>query len=132
MGMNHSVESTIAYRLKKSWEDWEAACILADARSYSAVMNRLYYAAFHAVSALLFQGGIKHKVHNGAKAMFETHFVKLGIVSVEWGRFYSMLFTDRNESDYEDFVVFDAEDVLPLIPETAEFIQLVRSLIDKS
>lgn len=130
--MNHSPEDTIAFRLKKAWEDWEAACILADAKSYSAAINRLYYAAFHAVSALLFKHDIKHKAHNGAKAMFELHFVKANIISVEWGRFYSMLFTDRNESDYEDFIVFTANDVQPLILQTAEFIRLIAALIQEN
>ena len=124
-------QETVAYRLGKAWEDWEAACILIDGRSYSAAMNRLYYAAFHAVSALLLQNDIKHKAHNGAKAMFELHFIKSGVISIDWGKFYSMLFTDRHESDYDDFAVFTADDVLPLIPQTAEFIELIKSEIVK-
>ncbi|GAB3733968.1 hypothetical protein GCM10028816_33770 [Spirosoma lituiforme] len=46
------------------------------------------------------------------------------------GRFYAQLFNERNDSDYEDFAIFTAEDVLPLLPQTEEFIGVIKRLID--
>lgn len=61
--------------------------------------------------------------------MLDLHFVKTGTLSIEWGKFYASLFTDRNDSDYEDFAVFTPDDVLPLLPQTEEFMAVIRRLI---
>jgi uncharacterized protein (UPF0332 family) len=57
---------------------------------------------------LLFKNDIKVKAHAGAKAMLELHFVKTGLIPMKWGKFYAELFNERNDSDYEDFAVFNA------------------------
>lgn len=126
-------EDVIAYRLKKVAIDLEAAhAALSAIENWTGAVNRLYYAAFHSVSALLHQHTITVNSHGGAKAMFELHFVKEGLVERKWSKFYTNLFESRNESDYEDFVILNADDVLPLLPQTAEFIELIKGLINKS
>ncbi|WP_461135296.1 HEPN domain-containing protein [Spirosoma lituiforme] len=60
---------------------------MISAQDWEVAINRLYYAAFHAVSALLFKNDIKVKAYSGAKAMLELHFVKTSLLSVEWGGF---------------------------------------------
>ena len=127
--MKRTVEETVAFRLEKSATDFDAANTLAIAQHWSGAVNRLYYASFHAVSALLLLNGVRVKSHSGAKAMLDLHFVKMGKLSVEWGKFYASLFSDRNDSDYEDFAVFTGEDVLPLLPQTQEFIDVIKRLI---
>jgi uncharacterized protein (UPF0332 family) len=127
--MRKTKDEILTFRLSKSDKDLKAAKTLMAANDWDVAVNRLYYAAFHAVSALLFQNDIKAKAHSGAKAMLELHFVKVGILSVEWGRFYAQLFDERNDSDYEDFAIFTAEDVLPLLPKTQEFIDVIKRLI---
>ena len=72
------------------------------------------------------------KAHSGAKAMLELHFVKTGLLSVEWGRFYAQLFNERNDSDYEDFAIFTEEDIVPLLPQTEEFIDVIKRLINSN
>ena len=64
--------------------------------------------------------------------MLELHFVKTGLLSVEWGRFYAQLFNERNDSDYEDFAIFTEEDIVPLLPQTEEFIDVIKRLINSN
>ncbi|QHV99076.1 HEPN domain-containing protein [Spirosoma endbachense] len=128
--MRKTKDEILAFRLSKSDKDLKAAKTLMASNDWAVAINRLYYAAFHAVSALPFQNDIKAKAHSGAKAMLELHFVKAGILPVEWGRFYAQLFDERNDSDYEDFAIFTAEDVLPLLPKTQEFIVEIKRLIN--
>lgn len=97
---------------------------------WAGAVNRIYYSAFHAVSALLLAGDIIVKSHSGAKAMFERHFVKTGLVNSTWSKLYTRLYENRNESDYEDFAIFTEEDVLPLLPQTEEFIDVIKRLIN--
>lgn len=64
--------------------------------------------------------------------MLELHFVKTGLLSVEWGRFYAQLFNERNDSDYEDFAIFTEEDIVPLLLQTEEFIDVIKRLINSN
>ena len=127
--MSKSKGETILFRLEKSDKLMLDANALVAIESWASAVNRLYYSAFHAVSALLLDRDIRIKAHSGAKAMFELHMVKTGEVEVKWSKFYTRLFENRNDSDYEDFAVFTAEDVLPLLPQTEEFIDVIKRLI---
>lgn len=127
--MSKTKDEIIAFRLVKADKDFKAAKTLIAAQDWEVAVNRLYYAAFHVVSALLFKNDIKVKAHSGAKAMLEFHFIKTGLLSVEWGKFYAELFSERSDSDYEDFAIFTEEDVLPLLPQTQEFIDVIKRLI---
>ena len=108
--MSKTKEEVVSFRLLKSRKDLKAVESLIASEDWDVAINRLYYAAFHAVSALLYHNDIKAKAHSGAKAMLELHFIKTG-------KFYAHLFNERTDSDYEDFAVFTADDVLPLLPE---------------
>ena len=46
---------------------------------WDVVANRLYYAVFHAVSALLIKDGHKVNTHKGTLVMFGQNYVKTGI-----------------------------------------------------
>lgn len=76
--MSKSKSETIVFRLKKSDEVLVEAKALAAIGSWAGAVSRLYYSAFHALSALMLQRDIRIKAHAGAKAMFELHIVKTG------------------------------------------------------
>jgi uncharacterized protein (UPF0332 family) len=65
-------------------------------------VNRLYYASFYAVHALLSTVDIFPKSHKGVLQMFSLHFIKTGLISKAYGDFYSQLFQDRLLADYDD------------------------------
>ncbi|MCY7358377.1 MAG: HEPN domain-containing protein [Rudanella sp.] len=125
--MKYTKEEIVVFRLQKAKSDLQDAKVLAEVKGWDGVINRLYYAAFHAVSALLEYNDIKHRSHAGAKAMLELHYAKTKKLDIDWGDFYTGLFEDRHDSDYEDFVVFTAEEVAPIIPQTQAFIQAIRA-----
>lgn len=55
---------------------------------YNTAMNRMYYACFYAVSALLLHSEIDGvKSHEGVRQMFGKHFILTGLISREWGDF---------------------------------------------
>lgn len=96
----------------------------------SAVVNRLYYAAFYAVNALLCQHSLSSKKHGGVQALFNQHFVKKGLVSKSHGELYNKLFSLRQQSDYEDFYRPNPDEVMQMIPQVEAFIQTISSLIE--
>jgi uncharacterized protein len=116
----------VAYRLSKAYESLEDAKLLADNGSWNASMNRLYYACYYAVSALLLQKDISTQTHTGLKTQFNLHFIKTGIISVEQGRLYADLMDWRQKGDYGDMFDFDKESVEPLLKPVGELLDTIR------
>ncbi len=81
------LQALIAYRMKRAIESLEEARLMQNTNHWNTCANRLYYAAFYAVSALLVQGGHVASKHSGIKAMINRHYVKSGIVTKENGLF---------------------------------------------
>jgi uncharacterized protein len=116
----------IAYRIRKAEETWQETAILAQHQLWNTCANRLYYAAFYAVTALLLQHGYETQTHKGVKILFGAYFIKTGKIEIEKGRFYAKLFDKRQASDYADFIDWKEEDILPLVAPTMAFIQAIK------
>lgn len=107
------------------------AKLLAGNKSYSASINRLYYACYYIVTALLINNvSVRAKTHAGIKSLFNNHFVRQGIVDAEQGAFYSFLMDKRGEADYGDFEIVTEDDINKYIPQTEAFISAIKQLIE--
>ena len=125
-----SRNAMVAYRQEKADVAIDDALFLTDAGRYNIAANRLYYAAFHAVSALLIHDGHTFGSHQGAVIMLHQHYVKTGVLAKEDGAFYSHLQTMREKSDYNCTYNATKEDTAPRIAQTKQFIEKVLSLIE--
>jgi uncharacterized protein (UPF0332 family) len=88
-----------AYRMSRAHEVVEEARVLLDAGHVNAYVNRLYYACFYALSALLLMRGFSTSKHGYLRSLFHREFVKAGLISQEWGRHFDLLFSSRQEGD---------------------------------
>jgi len=68
--MNDRGEELIRYRLSRAEETLEEARLLAENKHGNAAVNRLYYACFYAVLALLIRDGRYSSKHSGVRALF--------------------------------------------------------------
>lgn len=127
--MSEPLEDLIQYRLERAQESLDDAHLLADAESWNTCVNRLYYGCFYAVSALLARDGLSSSRHTGIRGLFNRHYVRTGVVPRDVARLYNDLFERRQESDYADFVRFQADQVRPWIPQTQAFLAHIRSLL---
>ena len=59
--------------------------------SDAAVINRLYYAAFHAVQAALYDRGFNPTPHGGVRSLFGSELIAAEDASREDGRFFNQL-----------------------------------------
>jgi hypothetical protein len=83
---------------------------------WNTLANRLYYALFHAVSALLISDSREVASHKGAAIRFHQYYVREGIFSINEGAFYSQMETLREKADYNCFFqVSEAEITLPAL-----------------
>jgi uncharacterized protein (UPF0332 family) len=119
----------IAYRLSRAEETLKDARVLAKSGRWDACVNRLYYACFYAVSALLMVNGLSSTKHSGIRSLFNKHFVKSEKVPKKLAAVYNDLFERRQEVDYIDFINFSEEQVLPWISKAEEFISFISELI---
>ena len=103
--------------------------VLRTAGLWNNLAGRLYYAAFHAVSALLIHDHHNVGTHQGAVIMFNQYYIKTGILPKEDGTFYSQLQSMREKSDYNCTYNATEEDIVPKIERTREFIDKVLALI---
>ncbi len=119
----------VGLEIEKSRRTFAEIEILRQAGLWDNIANRLYYSAFHAVSALLINDGHPVGTHQGAVVMLHQHYVKTGILSKNDGAFYSQLQTLREKADYNCTYYATEEDTASRIAETAAFIDKVVGLI---
>ncbi|MBW6499594.1 MAG: HEPN domain-containing protein [Bacteroidales bacterium] len=124
-----SQEELIKYRIARANETLKEARLLADAGYWNAAANRLYYACFYLVNALLISRKLSFNSHNGVKTEFNRTFVKSGLVSMESGKCYARVFNLRQEGDYIDFKRFEKQDIDPFFEEVQAFFKEVTPLI---
>ena len=123
-------EELIGYRQKKARETLEDAALLFHSGRLSSTLNRIYYALFYEVVALLLTADLSSAKHTGVRALFNEHFVKAGKVSVELGRFYSRMYEFRQKGDYGDFVEFEREKVKEWLDQASMFINEMDRIIE--
>ncbi|MGB3781248.1 MAG: HEPN domain-containing protein [Tunicatimonas sp.] len=124
-------QALVQYRINKAKETFEEIATLSEHRFWNTAVNRMYYACYYAVSALLIDRNIQVQTHTGARRMFGLHFIKTGVIDQELGKFYSSLFNKRQTGDYEDFLDHDQEDVEALIKPARSLIDTIEALLTK-
>ncbi len=129
--MTKKQKDVIAHRLMRSRETLAAANVLENSHFYFSAINRLYYACFYAVTALLATRGLSSSKHSGVLSLFNRHFVKTGVISMKLGKFYGDLFDTRHEGDYTDFATFTPEEVIELHKTATNFVDEITRLIEK-
>ena len=107
-------------RLEVAHERMNTAGILLDVGDYKAVANRLYYAVFSAMRAVLALDGFDSKKHSGIIARFRQSYIKTGTFSTEMSKIIDDLEVIREDSDYDDFFIISKEDVM-IQSQRAEF-----------
>ena len=130
--MNEDVRQNIVmYRMGKARQLLHDVDVLIENELWNSTINRMYYACFHAVSALLIKNGIEVKSHMGIRQAFGLHFVKAGKVSLEYGaKSFSRIYDKRQSSDYDDFIDFTKEEVEKLYPQIKSFIMVIGNLVE--
>ena len=113
-------------KAQKIFDQIENLCKLG---YWDNIANRLYYAVFHAVSALLIYDGHSVRSHKGAVVTFGQNYVKTGILSMEDGRLYSQLQTMREKSDYNCAYETSREEIEPMVAPTGMLISKIKTIV---
>lgn len=120
----------VSYRIENAQKTLGEIENLISLGYYNTAANRLYYACFYAVCALLIANKINTKSHDGVKQMFSLHFIKTGIFPMQLSATYSTLFKQRLSGDYDDMFDSTLETVNELYPRAQEFIAAIKGKVD--
>lgn len=120
----------VNYRCQKAHLLMRDVDVLMEHKMWNSTVNRLYYACFHIVSALLILYKIEAKTHMGIRQAFGANFIKNGILEPECGRIFTRLYDKRQSSDYDDFREFTEEEVEVLYPQAQRLLKEINQLIN--
>lgn len=130
--MSAERDAYLRYRLERARQTLEDARLLAQSGRLHSAMNRVYYACFYCVSALVSSEGHKASKHTGVRALFNRYWVKTGRVPTELGGFYSAPFDERQKADYADLVRLDREQVNRWVERAAPFVAHISRLAEEN
>lgn len=119
----------VALELEKSAKTWGQLEVQIANEVWELAANRLYYALFHAVSALLLCDRQEVGTHRGAVGKFSLFYVKTGIFTPEEGHMYGRLQQLRESGDYNCAIDVEKEDVEPFIEPTRALIEKIKKYI---
>jgi uncharacterized protein (UPF0332 family) len=127
--MTPEEQALVRYRLERASEALDEAKLLFESGHLHTYVNRLYYACFYAVSALLLTKGLSTSKHTHLRALLHKELIRPGIIPLEYGQFFDLLFNNRQKGDYSDFVVFQAEQVEGWLKQAREFVDYMSTRV---
>lgn len=127
--MTPEEQALVQYRLERAREALDEAGLLFDNGHLHTYVNRLYYACFYAMSALLLTRGLSSSRHAYVRSVLHKDFIRPGIIPLEYGQIFDLLFNNRQKGDYSDLVVFRAEQVKDWLPQAREFVEYISGLV---
>lgn len=120
----------IRYRLSQAAEALEDAKILLERKRLAGAVNRLYYACFYGVTALLFLEGKSATRHKGVLMLFDKHWIGTERFSRDMGRFLHRLFDRRQRTDYGKRLTLESSDVESCYRDAAAFVAEAVDIIE--
>lgn len=130
--MSPSEIDHIRYRLEKSIETLKEAELLLKAGFLTGVVNRIYYACFYAVWALLLTEGHSSSKHSGVMSLFNKLWIAPERLPREMGRFYRIMFDERQQGDYEELAEFEPAVVTSWLAEARAFVDQIKAWISEN
>lgn len=119
----------VALELEKAGKTLHEMEVMRQNCLWSMTANRLYYALFHAVSALLISDRHEVGTHRGAVGKFSLFYVKTGMFTPAEGRLYSQLQSLREDGDYHCSIDIQQDEVEEKLLPTIQLIEKIKKMI---
>jgi len=94
--------------------------------SKATVVNRLYYACFHAAQAALYSRGVNPQSHGAVQTLLGRELVQNGVVELEHGRYLNDVETFRRRADYGSGTI--DRDTDTLVRQTRAFLEAMETV----
>ena len=117
-------------RLERANECLEDAHINLENERYKSAANRAYYAAFHAMRAVLAMEGLDFKRHSGVISEFRRRYIKSGLFSITISKYIDELFEIRANSDYNDFFIVSNDTVIRQVQNATSIVREIAHYLE--
>ena len=119
-----------SYRIKQAEESLdEARYLLSGGKSPRSIMNRMYYAMFYSVLALLIYEPYSSSKHSGVLSYFNKNFIRNEVFNKEMGRTLNKAFELRQREDYREYSHLTALEAADFIEKAEAFVREVNSYL---
>ena len=129
--MDDKIQALSDYRLEKSKQDLETAKINFEHNMLTQSINRSYYAAFHALRALLAYDCFDSKKHSSILGYFNKNYIANEKIEQEYYRIIASAFDIRTKSDYQDFYIVGKDETKKQLINAEKFINMIENYIDR-
>lgn len=129
--MDDKIQALSDYRLEKSKQDLETAKINFEHNMLTQSINRSYYAAFHALRALLAYDCFDSKKHSSILGYFNKNYIANKKIEQEYYRIIASAFDIRTKSDYQDFYIVGKDETKKQLINAEKFINMIENYIDR-
>jgi uncharacterized protein (UPF0332 family) len=119
------------YRLEKARQDLETARINFEHGMLTQSINRSYYAAFHALRALLAYDSYDSKRHSSILGYFNKNYIANDKIEQEYYKIIASAFDIRVRCDYQDFYIISKDETKKQLKEAEKFIDMIERYIDR-
>ena len=118
------------YRIRQAEESLdEARYLLSGGKSPRSIMNRMYYAMFYSVLALLIYEPYSSSKHSGVLSYFNKNFIRNEVFNKEMGRTLNKAFELRQREDYREYSHLTALEAADFIEKAEAFVREVNSYL---
>lgn len=127
--MEQNKKELAIYRLDKAKEHLSSAKELFNKNHFMDSTSRSYYAIFSAAKAILALKALDSSKHSGVISLFNQHFVKKGILTVNSSKMIQEAKNYREKADYADYFVIDKEIAEKQLEHATVFIDEIENKI---
>ncbi len=119
-----------SYRIKQAEESLdEARFLLSGGKSPRSVMNRVYYAMFYSVLALLIYEPYSSSKHSGVLSYFNKNFIRCEVFDKEMGRTLNKAFELRQREDYREYSYLTDLEAAGFIVKADSFVSKMKNYL---
>lgn len=127
--MTDNIKALVSYRLEQACESLAASRVLFEQGLLRPSINRAYYAMFYSVLALLTTRREESSRHGRVIALFDKDFVKTGVFSKQFSRWFHEAFDLRQRSDYSPQFLPSEEDAKGVMDQATSFVTEINAKV---
>lgn len=120
----------INYRRKRAFDTLDEVEKLLSQGMLFLSMNRIYYAGFYIVSALLLLDDFSTSKHKQLIGYFNKKYLRNGVIDIEIGSILNLSYRKRTSVDYQDFVTITKEEIKQHFESMKIFVTTVDDVIN--
>ncbi len=118
----------IKYRIDRANETIVEAKEALELNHLNLAVNRIYYACFYSVEALMLTRDFSTKNHGVLKGEFNKIYIHSGILDKKYFETLNNAFKNRQTGDYGDFVKFNKDKVKNSLIEAEWFVAEINKM----